>query len=281
MIRCMILAVSFALGIASAARANIVTTTFEDLGLPPNSFNNNAGPSGQFVSGGNSFNNSYDPTYDAWSGWAISSKTDVTTPGFTNQYSAITGSGANGSATYAVADPFGPTANAFHPADSFINLAAGASPVSIQVTNTTYAYLSMKLGDSFAHAFGPGDYFLLDIKGYNGTGGTGQVVGEVDFYLANFLGDNSYIINTWQTLDLTSLVGATSLGFGLQSSDNDPTFGMNTPAYFAADNLRLNAVPEPSTLVLSLGWLFVALRRNVPYNRLLAALRGRFRETLP
>ena len=74
---------------------------------------------------------------------------------------------------------------------------------------------------------------------------------------------------------------ATSLGFGLQSSDNDPTFGMNTPAYFAADNLRLNAVPEPSTLVLSLGWLFVALRRNVPYNRLLAALRGRFRETLP
>ena len=59
----------------------------------------------------------------------------------------------------------------------------------------------------------------------------------VDFYLANFLGSNSYIINTWQTLDLSSLAGAESLQFGLSSADNDPTYGMNTPAYFAIDNL--------------------------------------------
>ena len=35
---------------------------------------------------------------------------------------------------------------------------------SIDMTNTTYAYLSMLNGDSFAHKFGPGDYFLLDVK---------------------------------------------------------------------------------------------------------------------
>ena len=214
--------------------------TFEDLGLPPNSFKNNAGDSGQFVDDGDSFNNSFSSDFGGiWSGWAISSRTDTTTPGYTNQYSAITGSGANGSQTYAVAYTFDSAADPFHPADSFVNLASGTTPVSIQVTNTTYAYLSMLDGDLFESAFSTGDYFLLTIAGYSGPEGTGTKVGEVDFYLANFIGSNDYIINTWQTLDLTSLAGSESLQFGLKSSQNDPTFGMNTPAYFAADNLTV------------------------------------------
>ena len=178
------------------------------LGCSANSFNNNAGASGQFVDAGDSFNNSYDSTYQSWSGWAISSTTDTTTPGYTNQYGAITGSGANGSQTYAVAFPFDSAANPFHPADSFVNLALGASPLSVQVTNSTYPYLSMLNGDSFENKFGPGDFFLLTIDGYSGPEGTGSKVGEVDFYLANFIGSNDYIINTWQTLDLSSLAGA-------------------------------------------------------------------------
>jgi hypothetical protein len=85
-------------------------------------------------------------------------------------------------------------------------------------------------------------------------GGTGTVVGEVDFYLANFLGPDGYIVNTWQTIDLTSLAGARSLRFGLESSDNHPVFGMNTPAYFAADNLIVT--PEPgSWMLLAIGAL--------------------------
>ena len=131
-----------------------------------------------------------------------------------------------------------------------MNLASGSTPVSIQVTNTTYAYLSMLNGDSFESKFGPGDFFQLTIAGYTGPGGTGTKVGEVDFYLANFLGSNHSIVNTWQTLDLTPLAGAASLQFGLQSSMNDPTFGMNTPAYFAADNLTV-ATTAPTTGAVS------------------------------
>ncbi|MGH7135644.1 MAG: DUF4465 domain-containing protein, partial [Pirellulales bacterium] len=85
--------------------------TFEDFGLMLNQYDNNAGSSGFFNIDGNSFNNSYDPTYGVWYGWAISSMTDTTTPDYTNQYSAITGSGAGGSQTYAVAYTFGPTAD--------------------------------------------------------------------------------------------------------------------------------------------------------------------------
>jgi hypothetical protein len=105
-------------------------------------------------------------------------------------------------------------------------------------------------GNSFSHKFGAGDFFLLDVQGWTGANGTGTEVGQVDFYLANFLGSNSYIINTWQTLNLSALADAQSLQFGLSSSDNDPVYGMNTPAYFAIDNFTFgtNSVPEPGTL---------------------------------
>src|SRR5262249_36480472 len=250
MSRSIIAALAAAFIIAPVARAGQVVT-FENFGLPAHSFDNNAGAAGQFVIDGNQFNNSFDSTFGVWSGWAISSMTDTTTPGFTNQYSASPGSGAGGSQTYAVAFTFGSNADPFNPSGSYVNLAPGTTPKSVQVTNTTYAYLSMLNGDQFAKKFGPGDYFLLDVRGYSGLGGTGTQVGEVDFYLANFLGSNSSIINTWQTLDLSPLAGAESLQFGLSSSDNNSTFGMNTPAFFAIDNLVLgtSAVPEPCGLL--------------------------------
>lgn len=239
--------------VARASHAETVVSTFEDLGLPASSFNNNAGPSGQFVSGGSSFNNSYDPSFGAWFGWSISSMTDTTTPGYTNQYSAITGIGAGGSQTYAVAYTFGDNTNPLAPAQSYVDLPAGLNPVSTEITNTTYVYFSMLNGDQFSKQFGAGDFLLLTVTGWTGLDGTGSTVGNgVTMYLANFLNGNSSIVNTWETLNLTSLAGARSLQFGLQSSDNGQ-FGMNTPAYFAMDDLVLQgnaSVPEPSTGVL-------------------------------
>ena len=86
------------------ATASAATVTFEGLLGTPNTFNNNAGPSGAFTTGGASFTNSYTTagTYDFWLGFAISNMTDATTSGFGNQYSAITGIGAGNSSTYAV-----------------------------------------------------------------------------------------------------------------------------------------------------------------------------------
>jgi hypothetical protein len=241
----MLLSVSTA---PAPARADLIST-FEDLGVPANSFVNNAGASGYFVSGGSSFNNRFDTQFGDWSGWSVSSTTDTTTAGFGNQYSAITGGGAGGSATYGVAYDFNPN-------DSYVNLASGYNPVSAQITNTTYADLSMTNGDQFAKKFGPGDFFLLTITGYSGLNATGAAVGSpVNFYLANFLGTNAYIVNTWQTLNLSSLAGSKSLGFALSSSDNNGDLGMNTPAYFALDNLDLAplaSVPEPSIAILGL-----------------------------
>lgn len=239
--RCIALALALCLPLAAQADP---ITTFDDLGLGTSSYNNNAGPGGFFVSGGHAFNSNYSPAFGGiWSGWSISSMTDTTTPGYPNQYSAITGAGANGSNAYAVAFASNEVSDPLHPAASFVNLAPGTTPISMQVTNTTYAYFSMLNGDFFAKAFGPDDFFLLTITGYDALGGAGSQVGTVDFYLAK----GTDIVNTWQTVDLTSLAGARSLRFGLSSSDNGD-FGMNNPAYFAADNLT--TTPEPSSLAL-------------------------------
>ena len=258
-----LLLLTLAFGLAGQAEAAFNTSTFEDQSLAANSFRNDtsADPtmssSGQFVSGGNSFNNTYtyNPTYGGlWSGWAISSKTDTATPGFMNQYSAITGTGAGGSQTYAVGFTSGNGSDPNHPDGSIVNLAAGTNPYSVQVTNTTYDYYSMLKGDQFAKKFGAGDFLKLTIAGYDSKDGLGSKVGEVDFYLANFLGTDPTrytIVNTWNTVDLSSLAGSASLRFGLESSDNGD-FGINTPAYLAVDNFTAatTAVPEPASWLL-------------------------------
>lgn len=282
------LCLALVLGLGTAANADFSTTTFEDLGLPANSFDNNYSgnnPANQFLDGGNSFNNVYDSGSDSAYGWAISSKTDTTTPGYLNQYSAITGGGANGSATYAVAFTYGAPAfnnlalspsdpayistNPFHPSDAYITLAAGTTPESIQITNTTYTYLAMRDGDpyGFAPAFKQGDYQLLDVRGYDAKG---KQIGDVDFYLADYRSTDPTkwtLVNTWQTLNLSSLAGSTTLQFGIQSSQNDPIYGVNTPAYFAADNFVVgtSAVPEPGSFVLmAMGVVGVVALRRTP-----------------
>ncbi len=255
------------LTIVPQASADIVT--FEDLALAgSNAFQNGStlSPPGSFQSGGASLNNFYDKSFDFWSGWSFSNVKDATTPGFGNQYAAFAPSGGDASAQYGVAF-------AFSQGDATIALPNGQRPTSLRVANTTYASLSMKDGDPFSKKFGGAsgddpDFFLLTIIGQNALS---QITGVINFYLADFrFADKSqdYIVADWTSVNLTSLGSDTTrLSFGLSSSDNGP-FGMNTPAYFAMDNLQLTAIPEPGSLGLvaivglgAAGMRFVRRRR--------------------
>lgn len=241
-------------GAGQSASASVVD--FDDLSLASESFYNGSDDARGFSSGGALFNNRFDDPF--WTGWSYSNVTDTSTPGFANQYSAITGGGANGSANFGVA--FAPSKG-----DATIVLPQSMSPESILVTNTTYAYLDMLNGSQFSKVFGGAsgddpDFFLLTITGLDPLG---QSVGSVDFYLADYrFEDNGLdvLVDSWTEVDLTSLDGAVALSFELDSSDVG-AFGMNTPAYFAIDNLRL--VPEPATLILLLsGGVVVLFRRR-------------------
>ncbi|MGI9445403.1 MAG: DUF4465 domain-containing protein [Rubripirellula sp.] len=229
-----------------------VTIHAEDLGsrIASDSADNGSSGSGGFASGPVFLNNDFNSTYGSWSGFSVSNSTDVTTPGYLNQYSAISGGGALESSTYFVASAYG------YPALPTITVSEDFDFGSLLVTNTTYAALSIQEGDAFAKKFGgetgdDPDYFLLTIEGFDSSNAS---VGTVDFYLADYrFADNSqdYLVSDWSLVDVSSLGSASSLVFSLTSSDVG-TYGMNTPAYFAVDQLVLSdSRPSPAVLTVS------------------------------
>jgi hypothetical protein len=168
------------------------------------------------------------------SGFAYSNMKDSITSGYLNQYSAKTAKGFAGSNNYVV------SYGNFNKI-KLTGAAMGKAMLGMYITNSTYAYNSMRDGDAFAKKFKAADkdYFRLDVFGYRSGLKTSD---SVSFYLADFRFSDSnknYIVKDWQWLDLAKLGKIDSLEFRLQSSDNG-TFGMNTPAYFCIDNFMTN-----------------------------------------
>lgn len=193
-----------------------------------------------FTDGGVNYLNSYfyDTTYnyESWSGWSYSRVNNTTTPGFANQFAAITGTDKSGSGNYGVC-----YVSALDSASNTIALPVATQVMGMYVTNTTYTYLAMQGDDGFMGLtpFADGSFLRLTITGRDAAN---LPVGSVDFELAT----GANLLNSWTWVDLTSLgTSVKSLNFTMASSDNHPTYGMNTPSYFAMDELTVAAVPEP------------------------------------
>jgi hypothetical protein len=227
-------AVSVLLAIGVLAGTTRGTTVdFEDLSLAANSYWYGSDGSGGFTSRGACFNNLYDADYDSWSGWSYSNVnyTDTSGSDYTRQFAAITGTGVGGCGNYGVAYGCSSCQSSFGGVLPTITIPEGMQVRSAMFTNTTYAVASMLNGDQFAKQFGSDDWLKLTITGECAPG---HVLGSVELYLAR----NGTIVNTWQSVDFSSLAALT---FDLTSSDNG-LYGMNTPAYFAMDSLTLSAL---------------------------------------
>jgi len=234
------MAAALLLAIGGLAGSSYGTTVdFEDLSLAPNSYWNGSDGSGGFSSRGAFFNNSYTPAYGSWSGFSYSNVnyTDtsheldpISNPFY--QFAAVTGTDVGGSGTYAVGYGCSSCISLFGGILPKMTIPADTRVDSAMFTNTTYAAASMLNGDMAAKEFGPGDWLKLTITG---DCAPNHPLGSVQFFLA----ENSSIVNNWQSVDLSSLAGARTLTFDLTSSDNGE-FGMNTPAYFAMDDLMLS-----------------------------------------
>ena len=214
---------------------------FESSLSNPETFNNGSeGPEG-FDFSPVQLVNYYDNEFSYFTGFAISNVTDNLTPGYMNQYSAYAGEGANNSITYAVA----------YGNPEFYTTYQQARITSFQISNTTYAGLSMRDGDSYAKKFGEPTNALGDLDGTDGEdffkvwifceNETEGAKDSIEFFLADYrFTDNSedYIVDTWETIDLSALeFSVTKVSMRLESSDNGE-FGMNTPAYVAIDNIN-------------------------------------------
>lgn len=176
-------------------------------------------------------------------GIAISQWNDTETAGFMNQCSVYYGDhnqkngGFNHSKTFAVA--YVSTWGGSEIYMDFINDETAEYTIDhLYVSNNTYAVLSMKEGDGFAKIFSyeDQDWFKLTIEGFNATG---ESVGQVDTYLADFrTADSGGILAEWKRVDLSSLGKVHKIRFSMNSSDSG-SYGMNTPAYFCMDNIAV------------------------------------------
>lgn len=215
---------------------------FENMNLGTAGYYNGSDLKGFFTSGNFRFENDYNAEWGSWSGFAVSAKTDAATPGYANQYSAITGKGVAGTPTYALAYPAPLSTVTFN--DTVIS--------GLYVTNSAYAYWSMKNGDAFSKKFGgetgnDEDWLILTIEGFNSNN---KSTGKVEFFLADFgysINSYDYILDSWKWIDLTKLGRISKLEFSLRSTDNG-AWGMNTPAYFCIDNLN-HQVPTSSPTI--------------------------------
>jgi len=245
-----------------ALPATAAVISFEDLGLGANTNRENLTPG--FTSGGATFANTWTDwgTFTGWNGFAQSTRINTTTPGWTNQFSSYSGSGAGGSATYAVGydDGYSPAV------DMTITFPSDVTVNGLHVNNTTYTALTIRDGDA---AFGvlpfdAGDWYKLILQGFDASNGS---LGAIDFYLADYrslIPAERYIISAWTYIDLSSL-GPTvrQLKMTLDSSDVG-AFGINTPTYVAVDNVTYT-VPEPGAaglLLAGLGGLWAYVRRR-------------------
>ena len=210
--------------------------TFEDVQLNSNGIWQGGSGNNVMASGGWRFTNYYMPEYMFWGGFTASNHTDLTQSGLDAQYTAVTGCGYDGSSQYAVAYTYGAQTDVYA-ADGQQHTVTGC-----YVTNNLWAYQDMLQGGYGATPFGgpsgnDPDWFKLTATGKNASG---QTVGTLDFYLADYRfsnNDDDYILTTWEWFDLSPLGTVATISFSLSSSKTDYG-GMVTPAYFCMDNFN-------------------------------------------
>ena len=212
---------------------------FETYPIGAESFDNGLNAQGYFMFNDVYLSNAYDTAWGSWTGFAISNITDTVTSGWGNQYSSFPGHGSNNSTNYGVFYDSG-----------FLCFSPNESRVfdSIKITNTTYAAISMRDGDTYGKKFGTQTDASGVIDGTNGEDFfkvwvicedyDGSIQDSIEFYLADYRFANNaqdYIVDEWTNIDLTGLgFYVNKISFRFESSD--VSFGyINTPTYFAID----------------------------------------------
>ena len=240
--------VTVSLGVKAQVTTTSQVSTFEDVTSLPNYHNkvyNDSTGGGGFKSHNAFFPTQWDTSYGGYwaGGWAASAFYDSTHAGYRNLYGCMAYNGYNHSNTFAV----GTTSSNLIIAltDSLV----GRTVTGMYICNSTYAYRSMKYGDSFEPAFTARnkDWFKLTVKKY--FGGLDKT-DSTEIYLADFRyadTTQNYILKTWTWVDLKSLGNTDSLAFYLHSSQNG-SFGMNTPAFFCIDNFTLNTFRDTTQI---------------------------------
>ena len=188
----------------------------------------------EMPSGGWIFTNS--TQYGYWGGFTASNRTDLSQTGLDAQYTAAAGCGYDGSTQYAVAYTMGVQTEVYA-TDGQLHTVTGC-----YVTNNLWTYQDILQGGYGEQPYGgltgnDPDWFKVTATGKNASG---QTVGTLDFYLADYRFANNeedYVLDTWEWFDLSPLGNVATISFSLSSSRGSG-YNMITPAYFCMDNFN-------------------------------------------
>jgi len=196
--------------------------TFEEAAITPSAVNSEykMDTTGTFQSGNFIFKQTAMPSSFYYSCNVVTNHVDTTFADYNDAWKSIAG-GAQAGQNYVVWN------KDYYGADT-IKLVNAAKVPGLYVTNSVYAYASITKGDWSGPAFANGDWFLLTITGIKDA----KATGSVEFYLAK---DEEVVVD-WEYVDLSSLGVVDGLTFALTGSRTGD-YGLNTPAYFAFDNL--------------------------------------------
>jgi len=238
-----ILAISAVLVISSCGKEEPViktdTISFEEILLNEDGYNNGSDGSGGFTIGNAIFKTSFNSDWGSWSGFAVSNHIDTITQDYSNQYSSIAGSGAGKSEKYVIL--YSSFAANYKDAADTIGFVHPALITNIAISNSAYAYYTMKEGNQFSKKFGGAlgndpDYFYLYLSVVNDKG-IRRNMNPIP--LADFtFDDNSldYISKEWEYYDLSDAGYIKYLIFSFDSSDKTESY-LNTPTYVCIDNI--------------------------------------------
>jgi hypothetical protein len=208
--------------------------TFEELDPGISGYWNGDNNEGSFSSGNGIFPNKYNNDYSSWSGFSFTNHSDTEAGDYTNMYSSITGEGDDMSSIYSTYYYMG--------APDTLKFMVPEIITNISISNSTYAYLTMKNGNMFAKKFGgvdgnDPDWYKLKLTT---LGEDGSVTAIETIFLADFRYDNNsqdYISNVWSQFDLSEAGYIIGIIFEIESSDTGD-YGINTPAYICVDNIE-------------------------------------------
>jgi len=203
---------------------------FESLTVPASGYWNGSDENGEFGNNEIVFSNNYNSDWGSWSGFSFAYDT-VTSD---TQYAAYAESldGHVFGIGYVPSDWESGTYNNIPITCKFTN---AVQIQSIDIANSKKTADIIINGDAGLGdpAFSDGDYFKIMIEGFY----NGESQGIVSFFLADYTAGNTYVSDTWNTVNLSSFGITDSLKFNLYSTHTG-AYGMNTPAYFCLDNIK-------------------------------------------
>jgi hypothetical protein len=112
----------------------------------------------------------------------------------------------------------------------------------LKINMHPWPYYGCLNGDGFAKKFVSGDHFELLIYGVDENG---VISAPITHSLANYTGSSLVMPTGWidvTAIKLANLGEVKYLIFQMASTDSDPTYGINTAAYFCLDKLSVKRV---------------------------------------